>query len=521
MSEEAIIAACDLGTGGAKTSLYDAEGRCLAEAFTPYRTHYPRVGFHEQDPEDWWQATASSIRTVLARLGLAPGSVRALGLSGHSLGAVPLDGHGNLLARAVPIWSDGRALAEARAYFARFDETEWYMRTGNGFPAHLYSVFKLMWLRRELPETFAATSVFVGTKDYVNYRLTGMLTSDPSYASGSGVWNLRNWAFDDDLLAASGIDRAMFPEIVPSQAPIGHLTGDAADATGLSTETLVVAGGVDNSCMALGARNSAPGRIYNSLGSSSWLAVSSTEPVLDPRIRPYVFAHVVPGLYTSAVSIFAAGSSFRWVRDTMCGDLVAAAERDGTNAYALMTVLAGQSVTGANGLIFNPSLAGGTSLDASPDVRGSFTGLDLGHTRGDLVRAAMEGVAMGLGMALDALRRLTAFEDRMTVVGGGSNSALWRQIFANVYGMRIEKTNVDDQAAALGAAALAAVGAGIWDSLERVDAVHRVEAVADPQAETRALYVRLMPIYAEIARSQATASAELVAFRRSLEEGAR
>ncbi|MBU2534352.1 MAG: pentose kinase [Alphaproteobacteria bacterium] len=520
MTDSPIIAACDLGTGGAKTSLYDAQGACLADAFTPYPTQYPRVGFHEQDPEDWWQATASSIRTVLARSGRAPGSVRALGLSGHSLGAVPLDGQGRLLARAVPIWSDGRALSEARAFFRRFDETDWYMRTGNGFPAHLYSVFKLMWLRKEFPEIQAATAVVLGTKDYVNYRLTGAIASDPSYASGSGVWNLKSWDFDDDLLAASGIKKALFPQIVSSHEVIGRLTGDAAGATGLTTDTLVVAGGVDNSCMALGARNSAPGRIYNSLGSSSWLAVSSTDPVLDPAIRPYVFAHVLPGLFTSAVSIFAAGSSLRWVRDTICLDLVEQAERTGGNAYDLMTTLAGLSVPGANGLIFNPSLAGGTSLDASPDMRGSWTGLDLSHTRADLVRAAMEGVAMGLGTALKALSGLTNFEGRMTIVGGGSNSALWRQILADVYGMRIEKTNIDDQAAALGAAALAAVGAGIWDSLDRVDAVHHVEAVAEPRPDTVARFARLMPIYAEIARSQASASADLVAFRRSLEETA-
>ena len=518
MSNGPIIAACDLGTGGAKTSLYDADGACLADAFTPYDTHYPRVGFHEQNPEDWWRATGSSIRGVLARSGVDPRLVRAIGLSGHSLGAVPLDRHGASLVPAVPIWSDGRALNEAREFFSRFDETEWYMRTGNGFPAHLYSVFKLMWLRKEQQDVFERAEVFVGTKDYVNYRLTGVIASDPSYASGSGVWNLKAREFDEDLMSASGIERRHFPEIASSHAVIGRLTAEAAAATGLTTDVEVVAGGVDNSCMALGARNSASGRIYNSLGSSSWLAVSSREPVLDPHIRPYVFTHVVPGLFTSAVSIFAAGSSFRWVRDTICPDFVERANEAGCNPYELMTALARLSVPGANGLIFNPSLAGGTSLDNSPHIRGSWTGLDLSHVRADLVRAAMEGVAMGLGTALDALRRLTAFETRMTMVGGGSNSALWRQIFADVYGMRIEKTNVDEQAAALGAAALAAVGAGIWDGLDRVDEVHRIEAVADPDPNNAAVYQRLMPIYAGIARQQAETCADLLAFRRSLEE---
>lgn len=521
MSSGPVIAACDLGTGGAKTSIYDADGASLADVFSPYETHYPRVGHHEQNPEDWWHATANSIRGVLARSGCDPKSVRALGLSGHSLGAVPIDGKGQLLSRAVPIWSDQRALSEAREFFSRFDETDWYMRTGNGFPAHLYSVFKLMWLRDKERETYDRASVFIGTKDYVNYRLTGVIASDPSYASGSGLWNLEAWQFDDELLEASDIDRSCFPSIVPSHTVIGMLTPEAAAATGLTTDTAVVAGGVDNSCMALGARNTAPGRIYNSLGSSSWLAVSSVEPVLDPLVRPFVFAHVVPGLFTSAVSIFSAGSSFRWVRDTLCADLAAQAAREGGNSYDLMTALAAHSVPGANGLIFNPSLAGGTNLDASPDIRGSWTGLDLSHTRADLVRAAMEGVAMGLGAALDALRGLTQFEDRVTVVGGGSNSALWRQIFADVYGMRIEKTNVDDQAATLGAAALAAVGTGIWARFDHLDAVHRLEALALPDPHRVELFCKLKAIYADIARSQAGTCADLVAFRRSLERDAK
>ena len=160
MADRPIIAACDLGTGGAKTSLYDAGGACLAEAFTPYDTHYPRVGFHEQNPQDWWLATANSLREVVLRSGIDPKSVRTLGLSGHSLGAVPLDRNGNVLAATVPIWSDGRALAQSRAFFSRFDETEWYLRTGNGFPAHLYSIFKLIWLREEQPETYENAAVF-------------------------------------------------------------------------------------------------------------------------------------------------------------------------------------------------------------------------------------------------------------------------------------------------------------------------------------------------------------------------
>src|SRR5262249_50949509 len=154
------------------------------------------------------------------------------------------------------------------------------------------------------------------------------------------------------------------------------------------------------------------------------------------------------GLFNSAIPVFSSGSSFRWVRDQLCQDL------KGSDIYDMMTALAAESPVGSRGVIFNPSLAGGSSIDDSIHIRGAFLGLDLRHPRGDLLRAAMEGVAMEMRLALDQLRKKMTLSDEMLVVGGGVRSRLWRQIYADVYRMRIVKTNVDQQAAALGAAAL-------------------------------------------------------------------
>jgi xylulokinase len=366
----------------------------------------------------------------------------------------------------------------------------------------LYSVFKIVWYRDHEPEMYRQIAKVIGTKDYVNFRLTGRIVTDPSYASGSGVYDLLSWDYDPQLLRACDVPREILPDIVPSTEVIGELGVEAAEALGLPRRLKVVAGGVDNSCMALGARNTAEGRVYNSLGSSSWIAVSSEKPVLEDRVRPYVFAHVVPGMYTSAVSIFSAGSSFRWVRDQLCRNLVMEAERQGGDVYELMTALAAQSPVGANRLLFNPSLAGGTALEGGPHVRGAFVGLDLGHTQADVIRAAMEGIAMGLRLALDQLRRLTRLSDEMVMVGGGSRSRLWRQICADVYGVPVVKSSVDQGAAALGAAALAAVGVGLWPDLTKVDAVHKIEDVAQPIPEHSTVYEALLPVFARVAEQQ-------------------
>jgi xylulokinase len=489
------IIAYDLGTGGNKASLYNIDGRCLAENFVSYPTQYPATGWHEQRPEDWWDAVVESTNRLLKEAPIERDNISCCGISGHSLGVVPIDLSGKLLREATPIWSDSRPLAQSKQFFEKVDENDWYLMTGNGFPPPLYSVFKIMWYRDHEPGMFKIIHKVIGTKDYINYKLTGNIVTDYSYASGCGVYDLVNWEYSDRMIGASGLPKDIFPDIVPSIEVIGELTPEAANALNLPAHIKVVAGGVDNSCMALGARSFQEGRVYNALGSSSWIAVASATPLLDVQTRPYVFTHVIPGLFMSATAIFSAGTSFRWLRDQICQSIVSEAEKNDVDPYELMTAEAEKSPIGSNSVIFNPSLAGGNLLDASPNIRGAFMGLDLGHTRADLIRSAMEGVAFGLRVALDELRRLAGVADEMTVVGGISRSRLWRQMLADIYQMNIVKTNIDQQAAALGAAALAAVGTGIWPDFDIIDEIHAVEDVARPIAENSAAYARLLPIY--------------------------
>lgn len=497
------IIAYDLGTGGNKASLYDKDGVCIASTFIPYETMYPNAGWHEQRPMDWWNAVVKSTNRLLTEANVDKHEIECCGISGHSLGVVPLDRDGNLLREGTPIWSDSRPDTQVPKFFEKVDEDTWYHITGNGFPPPLYSVFKIMWYRDNDPDMFSKIDKVIGTKDFINFKLTGHIVTDYSYASGSGVYDLLGWDYSDTLIAASGLPRAIFPDIVPSTEVIGELTEEAADALGLSKTVKVTAGGVDNSCMALGARNIAEGRVYNSLGSSSWIAVSSEKPVLDSHSRPYVFTHVIPNMFTSAVGVFSTGTSFRWVRDHLCQNILAQAQKEEADVYDLMTALAAESPIGANKLLFNPSLAGGSSLDDSTNIRGAFIGLDLGHTQTDVIRATMEGIAMALRLALDALRKLTHLCDEIIVVGGGSRSKLWRQIYADLYNMKIVKTNVDQQAAALGAAAVAAVGAGLWSDFTKIDEIHQIESVTEPIPENIRKYEQFLPIFVRAGHYQA------------------
>lgn len=490
------ILAYDLGTGGVKAALYDMHGVCLAHAFETYDTLYPRPGFCEQRPADWWQATLRSTHELWRHVEhTTRQNIKVIGISGHSLGVVPLDSQGTLLRPSVPIWSDARAEKEANDFFARVDANEWYQTTGNGFPPSLYPIFKLMWLRTHEPHMFQRIATILGTKDYINFLLTGVQATDHSYASGCGAYNLQQHRYHTPWLQIAGLNPAIFAPIVDSTHLLGNLTTAAAAALDLSPSVQVVAGGVDNSCMSLGAGAFKERRAYCSLGSSSWIAVTASHPLLHPLSRPYVFEHVVKGQYVSALAIFSAGTSLAWVRDHLCRDLQLLAQQTNKKTYTLLDAEAATSPPGAHGVLFNPTLAGGSALDPTSKLQGAFVGLTLSHKRADLLRATLEGVALGLRIVLDQLKQLTPIKEPLTLVGGGAHSPLWCQILADTWESSLHTTLAGQQAAALGAAALAAVGSGLWADFTRLDNLEQITHTYLPNAEHHEIYRRLYRRY--------------------------
>ncbi len=481
------VIAYDFGTGGIKASIYDVEGSCLASHFATYETYYPATGFHEQSPEMWWNATVEATQELLIDWQGNKKLIRAIGISGHSLAVVPVDKDGQLLRKYGIIWSDSRPTTQVDDFFANTDKKSWYMKTGNGFPPALYSVFKIMWLRDNENDVFNNIYKVLGSKDYINYRMTNVMATDYSYASGSGVWDLQNWCYDDKLIDAASLDKNIFPEAFPSDHIIGNLTEKAAKELSLTTAVKVVAGGVDNSCMALGARAFRDGDVYNSMGSSSWIAVTDAKPLLDLNSKPYVFAHVVPNKFTSAIGVFSTGSSLRWIKELLFSyydeELV-----NNKNPFAVMLDAAEKVNCGANGVYFLPTLAGGSSLDACSEIRGSFANIDLKNNFADMCRATLEGIAMAQANALKALENLTTLKSEILAVGGGARDDYFMEIFATLYQKDIVRTQVGQQAAALGAAALALVGIGEWNGYEKIAKIHRETARQSINEEKREFY---------------------------------
>jgi xylulokinase len=492
------VIAYDMGTGGLKSSLFDENGVSAASDFRQCTTYYHARNFREQKPGEWWSTFVAGTKALLANIRINVNDIMAMAVSGHSLGVVPVGRDGRLLAEYVPVWNDARADKEAAMVFSRLDEKEWYLKTGNGFPPPLYAAFKILWYRENQRELYDAASVFMGTKDYLNYLLTGVIVSDYSYASGSGVYDLVKCGYDREYIKAFGLKDSDFPPLVESDKIIGTIKPEVAAELGLPPHLVVAAGGVDNACMAAGAGCVKEGMVYTSLGTSAWIAVTSSKPVLNHATKPYVFGHLVKGMYTSAESIFSAGNTYKWVRDTICPDLYEKERAGGGDAYAVMDKLAGESPAGSNGLFFIPTLAGATALDKSVNVKGAIVGLDLKHTRGDIIRAALEGICFGLRNALGELEKMAALSGEMLIVGGGSKSVFWRQLFADIYGMNITESAVGENAGSLGAMACAAIGAGFWNDFTPLVDLNRPVSVVTCSRENHERYNELYEVFLKV-----------------------
>lgn len=497
------VIAYDLGTGGVKTSLFTETGESIGSSFREYDTYYPTSDFREQNPDDWWDVVINTTKELLEKTGKNKEDIVAAACSGYSLGVVPIGFDGNLLLNRVPVWYDARANALAETMFQSEEEyNKWYMMTGNGFPAGLYSAFKIAWYKQNMPEIYKNTNKFIGTKDYINYKLTGVLCTDHSYASGSGVYDLQKNDYDDDWIAKFGLKKDVFPELKESAEIVGTIKPDVADMLGLSRDMKIAAGGVDNACMSAGSGCVLDGMSYTSLGTSSWIALAGKTPVLDKKTKPYVFGHLIKGMYVSAQSIFSAGNTYRWVRDVLCPDLVENEKNGGEDSYKIMDRMAAESPVGANGLIFTPTLGGGNSLDKSVDARGTISGLDLMHSRGDVIRAALEGICFGLKNALNDLEEKAPFLDEMLIVGGGAKSPFWMSLFADIFEKNITESKVGANAGSLGAMACAAIAVGLWKDFTPLVDINKPVRITAIQKNNLEEYRKLFKIYMKVADFQ-------------------
>jgi len=487
MSQNHYILAHDLGTTGNKTTLFDAaDGTATATAFKAYETAYPHPNWAEQDAADWWRAVRESTQELLNTSGVAPGDIAVVSFSGMMNGALAVDSAGTPLRSAI-IWADQRATAEAEFLAQHCGMEQVYRRTGHR-PGASYTAAKMLWVQRHQAEVYACTHQFLQAKDYAAYKTSGVFATDYSDASGTNLFDLdrREWALD--MIEAVGLDPHKLPPAHPSHTVIGQVTAQAAAETGLLAGTPVVIGGGDGACATVGAGSVHPGDAYNYIGSSSWIAVTAEQPLYDPQMRTFTFAHLDPELYFPTGTTQCAGGSYDWLERLLRG-------KDETRLYDEMSAAAAAVEPGARGLLFLPYLIGERSPHWNPLARGGFVGLTMSHGRAEVARAVLEGVAFTLKMILDAFLEQGTAIQAMRLIGGGARSALWRQILADVYELPILRPALLAEATSLGAAIAGGVGAGLFPDFSVAHEFVTVEEAERPDPAHRQRYAALYGLF--------------------------
>jgi xylulokinase len=494
------ILAHDLGTTGNKANIFDEQGSLIISDFVGYETAYPRSGWAEQDALDWWAAVARSTKRLLERPSITAKDIAAISFSAQMMACLPVDSEGVPLRQAI-IWADQRATTEADQLSARYGEQAIYRATGHRVSA-AYTGPKILWIKQHEPEVYRATHLFLQAKEYVAHRLTGAFATDYSDASGTNLFNLDARRWDGDILEAAEIEPNLLPEAYPSHQIIGQVTPEAAEPTGLLAGTPVVIGGGDGACATVGAGVVDKGDAYNYIGSSSWIAVASPEPIYDPQRRIFNFAHLDPSLVCPMGTMQTAGGAYTWLANLLdCPD---EPER-----YRLIDEMAAQTPVGAEGLLFLPYLMGERSPYWDSLARGAFVGLSMKHSAGHAARAVLEGVGFNLRMILDALTDQGLDLTALRLIGGGAQSPLWRQILADVFDLPILRPHLLAEATSLGAAVAGGVGVGLWRDYQVIQDFVEITPAEKPEPQAQALYDQLYPLFQEAYQQLTAVNAQL------------
>jgi xylulokinase len=482
----------DVGTSGIKALLVAPSGEVVRSASTPLLLSTPRPGWAEQRPESWWEATITSIRNVLDGRDV---HVAAIGISGQMHSSVFLDAKGEVIRPAL-LWSDGRTTEECTEITRRAGGEEQLREWVRNPALEGFTLPKILWLRKHEPEAFGRLATVLLAKDFIRFRLTGTLATEPSDASGTLMFDPAQLAWSRAIMDAVALPMSLLPDVGGSAEVLGCVSAEVAARCGLTSDTPVVGGGADNACGAAGVGVITPGEAVASWGTSGTVLAPTAQPLVDPAFRAHTFCHVAPSTWYLMGVVLSAGGAFAWYRDQFARELLGSDHAD-----VQLNEEAAAVPRGADGVTFLPYLQGERTPHRDASARGAFFGLSLAHSRAHLTRAVLEGVCFALRDSLSILQELGLSPTQLLLTGGGARSAFIRQLQADVYGIPVTTVN-REEGPAYGAALLAAVGVGAFSNLAsaaRATLVRDLEqrpdagahqAYEEPYARYRAAYRR-------------------------------
>lgn len=432
-----FYAGLDLGTTGCKCLVFDQFGKIHGKAGVEYELIFTEDGV-EQDADEWWRAAADTLRRACEGL-----PVRAVSISTQGISGVPVGQSGECLSNAIS-WLDTRAEKEAKELADRVGRAELFRLTGK--PSYPYSLPQLAWIQRNRPKTYQKTWKYMLPLDYLNFRLTGIPLMDYSVASGTMAFDIARHQMIPEFFQCLEMKESLFSQVRQWGVPFGKITQYAAGMTGLAEGTTVALGAQDQRCAALGA-GICQGVGTVSLGTSSAVCSLVPKPMAEP-FGQITCCPVDNGDWMLESVMNTSGAALKWARKTLFGGI----------SYDEIDALAAQSPVGANGVVFIPQLAAAAGTSHG---NGAFQGIMLRHTKMDLARAVLEGIAFQIDSLIQEQASLLGGWQELRLFGGGAASQLWSQIIADVTGIPVKVTDTQETAA-LGAAMIAAAGDGAY-----------------------------------------------------------
>ena len=463
----------DLGTSAVKLLLMDEKGEIRNIVSREYPLSFPKPGWSEQNPTDWYGQTMEGLKELLN--GCDRTKVAGISFGGQMHGLVILDENDQVIRPAI-LWNDGRTAAQTEYLNTVIGKEKLSGYTANiafaGFTAP-----KLLWVKEEEPENFARICKIMLPKDYLAYRLTGVFCTDLSDASGMLLLDVKNRDWSDEMLKICSVKRSQLPRLYESYEAVGTLKPEIANELGLCETVKVAAGAGDNAAAAVGTGTVGDGMCNISLGTSGTIFISSDQFGVDRFNALHAFAHA-DGHYHLMGCMLSAASCNKWWESDIIGTDDYAAEQ------AAITKL------GENHVFFLPYLMGERSPHNDPAARGTFIGMTMDTTRADMTQAVLEGVAFGLRDCLEIAKSLGIKLERTKIVGGGAKSPLWRRIIANVMGLKVD-VPACEEGPSMGGAMLAMVACGEYpDVVSAANAIVKVVDTIEPDKELAEKYDR-------------------------------
>ena len=461
----------DLGTSAVKLLLMDENGNIQKIVSKEYPLYFPKPGWSEQKPEDWYVQSMEGIRELTAECDKS--QVAGISFGGQMHGLVALDKDDQVIRPAI-LWNDGRTGKQTDYLNQVIGKDKLSEYTANiafaGFTAP-----KILWMKENEPENYAKIAKIMLPKDYLAYRLSGSFCTDVSDASGMLLMDVKNRCWSKEMLEICGITEEQLPKLYESYEVAGTLKPDVANELGFSESVKVIAGAGDNAAAAVGTGTVGDGRCNISLGTSGTIFISSEKFGVDEHNALHSFAHA-DGHYHLMGCMLSAASCNKWWSEEILGTKDYAAEQ------------ADIKKLGENRVFYLPYLMGERSPHNDPNVRAMFIGMSMDTTRADMTQAVLEGVAFGLRDSLEVAKSLGIQIDRTKICGGGAKSPLWRKIIANVMNLKVDIIE-SEEGPALGGAMLAAVGCGEYPDVETIaEKLVKVVDTVEPDPELVAKY---------------------------------